>query len=412
MSVILVKLPQRKRNRIQIIRDDKLIVIEKIAREEKLGIIKEIIAKAIEPEIIEPEIVEPEIEVYKEPEPIKFTQEFIFSSSNQPIVISLNNIPEPALPVRVVKEEIQKSYDRGMQDGQIQAKAIFQTEIDKYNQWITRFDTIAEDLKSEHHIALKKLEESVVSISLMIAQHIIGRQASEDSNLVLELVRKAIASLENDFVYKIHVHPDSVHILEAVKSTLLDDKEVSNKIVITSDTSVDLGGCVLETSAGMIDARISSQLEMLKKPLIGSINEIAEKENNDELEEIEDVELARLKDAEDESMAEMKRLWADEFEDEDLENQEYEDTDLENENSDEENEISELESKEEAILNDDFEILEDNNNIEELEKTDNFDLYDELDLIDKNIDSVDSGLNDLNNDNIDFSDDDFKIEDN
>ncbi|MCX6147597.1 MAG: FliH/SctL family protein [Candidatus Kapabacteria bacterium] len=412
MSVILVKLPQRKRNRIQIIRDDKLIVIEKIAREEKLGIIKEIIAKAIEPEIIEPEIVEPEIEVYKEPEPIKFTQEFIFSSSNQPIVISLNNIPEPALPVRVVKEEIQKSYDRGMQDGQIQAKAIFQTEIDKYNQWITRFDTIAEDLKSEHHIALKKLEESVVSISLLIAQHIIGRQASEDSNLVLELVRKAISSLENDFVYKIHVHPDSVHILEAVKSTLLDDKEVSNKIVITSDTSVDLGGCVLETSAGMIDARISSQLEMLKKPLIGSINEIAEKENSDELEEIEDIELARLKDAEDESMEEMKRLWADEFEDEDFENQKYDDTDLENVNNEEENEISEMESKEEAILNDDFDILEDNNNVEELEKTDNFDLYGELDFIDKNIESVDSGLNDLNNDNIDFSDDDFKIEDN
>lgn len=335
MSIIVVRLPQRKRNRIQIIRDEDLIERERIARENRLGYIRKIEEeKVIEPEIIE-EVIEEVVEEYKEPEPVRFTQEFIFTNTNQPIVIPLNNIPEPALPLRIVKEEIQKTYERGLQDGQIQAKALYQTELDKYNNWISQFDSIAKELKSEHQVALKKLEESVVSISLMVAQHIIGRQASEDSTLVLDLVRKAIDSLENDFVYKIHVHPDSVHILEAVKSTLLDDREVSNKIIITSDTSVDEGGCVLETSAGMIDARISSQLDMLKNPLINSIKEIQDKEQSDELNEIEDVELARLKDAEDESMEEMKRIWAKEFADDDFENDDFEN----NNNFEEENNI-------------------------------------------------------------------------
>lgn len=395
MSTILIRLPQRKRNRIQIIRDEALIEKEVIAREERLGYIRKIEEESkIEAQVIE-EVIEEQVEEYKEPEPVKFTQEFVFTNLNQPIVIPLNNIPEPALPIRVVKDEIQKAYERGTQDGQIQAKALYQTELEKYNSWISSFDAIANELKDEHQVALKKLEESVVSISLMVAQHIIGRQATEDSKLVLDMVRKAIDSLENDFVYKIHVHPNSVHILEEVKSSLLDDKEVSNKIVITSDTSVDEGGCVLETSAGMIDARISSQLDMLKKPLINSIKETYEKEQSDELEDLEDTEIARLRAAEEDSMEEMKRIWAEEFEDEDISNENFEEeNEFFNQNNDEE------------VINNSIENIESQNEEIDLEQHNTKISDDTIDNSSEIIDSFDI------NDNKDFNLDDFIFNDN
>lgn len=316
MSTILVKLPQRKRNRVMIIRDEEMISEEYRLRDEKLGILMKPVEVVQEVEEVIEEVEEIVEEVKPLPPPV-FSQEFIFANANEPIIIDLGNIPEPALPIRVVQEEIQKAYDRGVADGQIQAKVTFQIEAEKYKNWMSRIDGIIESLASENQRSMKKYEESVISVSLMVAEHILGHEASDKATLVLEQVRKAIASLDNDLVFKINVHPESVKILEDTKSSLLANKDDSRKIVIVADESVEPGGCVLETTAGIIDARIKAQLDMLREPLGSIVADISRQEQQQKLLDIENEKQAEDKDPAKRDQEAMEKIWGKEFFEED-----------------------------------------------------------------------------------------------
>jgi len=316
MSTILVKLPQRKRNRVMIIRDEEMISEEYRLRDEKLGNLMKPVEVLEEVEEIIEELEEVEQEVKPLPPPV-FTQEFIFANANEPIIIDLGNIPEPALPIRIVQEEIQKAYDKGVSDGQIQAKVTFQIETEKYKNWMSRIDGIIESVAMENQRAMRKYEESVISVSLMVAEHILGHEASDKATLVLEQVRKAISSLDNDLVFKINVHPDSVKILEDTKSSLLANKDDSRKIVIVADESVEPGGCVLETTAGIIDARIKAQLEMLRNPLAETVRDISRQEQQQKLLDIENEKHSEDNDPSKLEQEAMEKIWGKEFFDED-----------------------------------------------------------------------------------------------
>lgn len=316
MSTILVKLPQRKRNRVMIIRDEEMISEEYRLRDEKLGNLMKPVEVVEEVEEVIEEVEEIVEEVKPLPPPV-FSQEFIFANANEPIIIDLGNIPEPALPIRVVQEEIQKAYDRGVADGQIQAKVTFKIETDKYKNWMSRIDGIIEALEQENIRSLRKYEESVISVSLMVAEHILGHEASDKSTMVLEQVRKAIGSLDNDLVFKINVHPESVKILEDTKSSLLANKDDSRKIVIVADESVEPGGCVLETTAGIIDARIKAQLEMLRDPLSSIVADISRQEQQQKLLDIESEKQAEHNDPAKLEQEAMEKIWGKEFFEED-----------------------------------------------------------------------------------------------
>jgi flagellar biosynthesis/type III secretory pathway protein FliH len=101
----------------------------------------------------------------------------------------------------------------------------------------------------------------------MIAGHIIEREISADSDIVINQVKKAINSLDNDVIFKIRIHPDNVDILYNIKSELITDKSLLEKVVITPDHSVDPAGCILETSSGLVDARLKTQLEKVEHTL-------------------------------------------------------------------------------------------------------------------------------------------------
>lgn len=351
MPVIQVKLPSKKRNKIAIIRDKDLIDKENFIRRQNLEIVyphlkkieeeralakkrKEEEAKRrlqeeqnlkLEEERLRNEAEEPKFITYK---PV-FSQEFVFTNINKLVEIDLNKVVEPSLPIPIVKEEIQKSYDRGVQDGQIQAKATFQTEIEKYQEWIRSIESVTENFQNEYKNELKKIQSMVIDISTMVAKHLIGTEVLYNSDIVIDQVRKTIASLEDDKIFKLHLHPSDVDILTKVHSTLLPDEYDSKSIIITADTSVDRGGCLLETSAGFIDARISSQLEALGRNLK---NTYAKFENENTLDKkIQEennriAELEKKKKEQDIELA-MRAEWGDEFFDDDFEMDSFVDND-------------------------------------------------------------------------------------
>lgn len=207
------------------------------------------------------------IEVIKKAEKPIFIEEFSFSNLNEPVEISLKKIPEESIPLLEVKKEVQNAYDHGFADGQQVGKSTYETEIQNLQEWIRNFDLIAAELRSRMSEEIKSLEQTLPAIALMIAEHILEHECSNNSNIVIEQTIKAIKSLNNDIIFKIKVNPINYKVLENVKSKLLSDSSMVEQILIVADESVDNVGCILETSAGTIDARLSTQLERIRQTL-------------------------------------------------------------------------------------------------------------------------------------------------
>ena len=201
-----------------------------------------------------------------QPKPV-YTEEFTFRNSDVPVEISLEKIPDELIPIENVKKEVQEAYNQGFSDGQDTTTATFKTQIRQHQKWLKNLDSVINELRSAYSKEIVSLEDSVVELAVMVAEHILEHEISDNSKIVVDQTRKAIGSLDRDIIFKIHLHPENIEILESVKSKLINDSSVMKKVELIANTDVDQGGCILETSAGIVDARLKTQLERVRQVL-------------------------------------------------------------------------------------------------------------------------------------------------
>lgn len=201
-------------------------------------------------------------------------------TSSDFIQIDLTKVLNSAISVEDVQDEIQHAYDRGFDEAQQLTRTTFEIELQKRQHWILNFDTVFKQMQAQFSSELRKLEESVVPLAAMIAEHILEKEVSADSNIVVEQVRKAIRNLDNENILKIHLHPYNIEILKSVGSALVPDQSKLEHMSLVANEELDQGSCVIETTAGIIDASFKSQLEKLKQKLLNA-QHIHKEELND-----------------------------------------------------------------------------------------------------------------------------------
>lgn len=265
MNQIILKIPRRKQ-KIKIIKSEEIIrrELDKKLRDLEAKLFQKVEPELPpEPEIIEEEIVEPEPEVYV-PKRTYYTEMFTISDSNQPIEINLSNIPEDTVSIDEAAHQIQAAYNKGFAEGQDTARVIYESEIQIHNEWLKRFDSIAFNLKKQFIKEQNKFENALIDLAVMIADSIISVEATKSKEVVINQVKDAIYELTDDEVFKINISPQDFDVLDAFDSELLKETADSPNLLINKSANVDLGGCTINSSAGIIDARISTQLKRIK----------------------------------------------------------------------------------------------------------------------------------------------------
>ncbi|TAL67295.1 MAG: hypothetical protein EPN82_15085 [Bacteroidetes bacterium] len=221
-----------------------------------------------------------------------FSQEFAFSGSDQPIEISLKELPTQFIPRDVADKQKKESYETGFAEGEDYAVNVYKNEIESYQHWIRNIENVIRELRAQVSGELSLLEESLPELAILVAEKIIEKEISGNSKSVIEQVQKSIKSLDNEFIFKIHLNPTDIRILEEVKSSLVDDSSRIQDVQLVPNDSVEPGFCILETSVGSVDARRGSQLEIIKIALQNAL----QKNKPDR-----DIELLKQMEAESES---------------------------------------------------------------------------------------------------------------
>jgi flagellar assembly protein FliH len=111
---------------------------------------------------------------------------------------------------------------------------------------------------------LASTEHEIVELVIESVRTVIGTRVESDPTFVLQTVEHALQRLGNQNVVRLRVNPAD---LSVVASHLDTRGGAVQPFEVFGDGSIGIGGCIIDTAAGEIDARLDVQLEALTRAL-------------------------------------------------------------------------------------------------------------------------------------------------
>ncbi|WP_337865699.1 FliH/SctL family protein [Ignavibacterium sp.] len=162
--------------------------------------------------------------------------------------------------------ELHNRYITGFNDGQ--KDAITKLQHDYYEKLKVKYeqlDTLLNQLYKENKSLNENFNKIVLETSFAVAEKIIRREVEKDStiiNLIENCLKKVLTANE----ILIRLNPGDFEVVTNDLKEINKSIDVS-KIRFEKDEAIEKGGCLVETEIGNADARISSQLNELKRKL-------------------------------------------------------------------------------------------------------------------------------------------------
>lgn len=166
----------------------------------------------------------------------------------------------------IEKNELKKNaYDEGLKEGQ---KDGYNSGKEEVNRMIDRSHKILEAVLSRREQILSETEEQIVQLVLLMTRKVVKVMSENQKSVVMANVLSALKKVKARGEVVIRVNLEDVKLTtEHIKDFTQQVESVSG-ITVVEDSSVDKGGCIVETDFGAIDARISSQLSELENKIL------------------------------------------------------------------------------------------------------------------------------------------------
>ena len=175
---------------------------------------------------------------------------------------------------KVQKEGYDEGYDEGKQQGIDDGKKKIQDDMDdvikEVNAKAEKTLQDAQELTSEYFI---RAEDDIAKIVMMAIEKILPQHFLDVPQVILPVVREAINHVRDQKQIKVHVEPYSYDLVLMARSefqSMLSDGTAIIEIV--SDDALKPGDCVIETPNGGVDARLSTQIALMKNSIQNVLN--------------------------------------------------------------------------------------------------------------------------------------------
>jgi flagellar assembly protein FliH len=163
--------------------------------------------------------------------------------------------------ISVAHEEAQHIYAVAHQQGYEAGLAQAQEVIEQLGEALERLAAVEQE-------ALLQMVQQVIPIAVTIAEKVIHTEVSADPDLVVALAKdllKRADPAQKQIVFRLH--PVDGEVIQAA----LDEDPTwtfnGRQVLIMPDESMEMGGVIVETPAGMMDGSIPTQLAVVRRLL-------------------------------------------------------------------------------------------------------------------------------------------------
>jgi flagellar assembly protein FliH len=177
-------------------------------------------------------------------------------SSSEDGGISAPDIPEGMVLVSEedLKTQLEESYERGHEEGRLVTERglahVFRALRDGADSLISLRDKV-----------LRDSEGDLLKLSRMMARKIVLKEIAQDPNILLNIVAATVSCCSDQDKITIRLSPDDHRMVMANSTMLADVVGDEGRVAFAPDDCIKLGGCLVETPTGTVDARIESQLD-------------------------------------------------------------------------------------------------------------------------------------------------------
>ncbi len=143
----------------------------------------------------------------------------------------------------------------------------FEYGLDKCRQEIKELNLAIKELLTAKERIIQNSVPDIALLAVKAAEKLIKKELQIDENVILAVVSEVIKSMSKDETeIKIRTNPNDVEIVKERLPDVYPENE-STRIIVVSDDQVDWGSCIVETKNGIVDAKFSTQLQILQKAI-------------------------------------------------------------------------------------------------------------------------------------------------
>lgn len=141
-----------------------------------------------------------------------------------------------------------------------------------WSERLLALDQRAAEIAHEQAEFFKAAEPELAALSMDIARKVLKQELALSPEAVLTVVRACMHRLKEKEA-RIRVNPKDLDTVRGARESFLCIADGMAEIEIVSDRRVGLGGCIVETPSGNIDARLETQLDHIEQVLVANVED-------------------------------------------------------------------------------------------------------------------------------------------
>ena len=162
---------------------------------------------------------------------------------------------------KTLGDAYKEGYDKGNEDGYKEGRQ-------EANRLIDRLHVIIDKTLDRRQAILDETEQQIVELVLLISRKVVKVISENQRSVVMQNVLQALRRVKGRGDVTIRVNLADVELTAEHTKDFMQAVESVKNITVAEDSSVEKGGCIIETDFGAIDARISSQLNELETKIL------------------------------------------------------------------------------------------------------------------------------------------------
>lgn len=205
---------------------------------------------------------------------------------------------QPDVPALDLQAELQQAFERGREQGRAEgrneafdaayAEALAQARAQGMEEGreaglraaheearaavqpvLAALERLLEELPQKFDMRLAAYEDDMVALCFEALARILGREGASPDG-IRAMLKTTLAAFGARQLIEVRVHPGDVQCLaaDAAVAAWLRERESGQGIQVVADPGVELGGVVLRSPAGRLDARLEHQVDALRAALL------------------------------------------------------------------------------------------------------------------------------------------------
>lgn len=154
----------------------------------------------------------------------------------------------------------QEGHDAGYKVG-------LEKGLDEARKVLSQFEQAIQNAVQQRIDLLNEAKGQILDLVIKVSRKVTFDGLEVDSEATLKMIEGVISQLVDRSRLRIKVHPKHLPLVEQNMDRFLSSSTSIKDLQFEADPRVQVGGCFIETPSGDIDARLTSQFDVIEDAL-------------------------------------------------------------------------------------------------------------------------------------------------